>query len=103
MPVERIANRDLTEADIPAPDADRHDLHVFALTFDGYEHWGSFGACAQVANERRHDTLTELRSCLFFEQRRHHHMGYGPEAEDLAYWRELVEKIRQKVRAGEIE
>jgi len=28
-------------ADIPSPDVDWHAINEFALTFDGYETWGS--------------------------------------------------------------
>jgi hypothetical protein len=70
-----IANADLSPQDIPAPDAGWATIGSFALTFDGYDHWGSIKACGEVANaamaafvERRAltDSLTELRTCLFF-------------------------------------
>ena len=73
----------------------------FALTFDGYEHCRSFEACAEVANFRKHNTLSDLRTCLCFEQRRWHHYGDTPDEAAPAYWRELIEKIRSKVQAGE--
>ena len=96
-----ISNQRLTLKDIPAPSADIEDLMQFALTFSGFDQCGSFDACAEVANSRKHGTLSELRTCLFFEQRRWHHFGDSPDDEALAYWRELIEKIRSKVSAGE--
>jgi hypothetical protein len=38
-----------------------------SLTFNGYNVWGSFETCAEIANAQRHDSLTNLRTCLFFE------------------------------------
>lgn len=89
-----IGNFELTLADVPGPDASLDEIWLFALTFDGYGHCGSFGDCAEIANARRHDSLTNIRVCLFFEQRRWRHFGTEPESEDLAYFRYLVELIR---------
>ena len=97
-----IQNADLTLSDIPVPDADINEIGCFALTFDGYEHWGAFEKCAEVANAERQNTLTDLRTCLFFEQRRWRHSGYGPDEEAEAYWRSLVAKIRARVEAGDL-
>jgi hypothetical protein len=107
---EQIANRDLTESNIPTPDAEWHRIAEFALTFDGYTHWGH--ACGEVANRCAKafaengdlpDSLTELRTCLFFEQRRYHHFGRPPDEGAMDYIRALVEAIRHKVQAGEID
>jgi len=109
---EEISNSDLKEEDIPASGAECHEIFSFALTFDGYEAWSSSDKCAAIANRwaqvyaRRQDlpaSLSQLRTCLFFEQRRWHHFGYTPDDEALKYIRALVEEIRQKVRAGEVE
>jgi hypothetical protein len=43
------------------------------------------------------DTFAELRTCLFFEQRRWRHIGEVPDAEAMAYIRDLVRQIRAKV------
>ncbi len=105
-----IANADLSPQDIPAPDADWKTVGLFALTFDGFDHWGSVKACGEVANaamvafvERRAlpDSLTELRTCLFFEQRRYHHMGGTPDGVHMEYVRALVEAIRERLRPTE--
>jgi hypothetical protein len=104
------ANADLSPQDVPAPDADWQSIASFALTFDGYDHWGSFEACGEAANasmvafvERRAlpDSLTELRTCLFFEQRRSQHMGGIPDDVTKEYVRALVEAIRERVLAAE--
>lgn len=56
----------------------------FALTFDGYAALGS-ERCAEIANKQSPSTLTELRACLFFEQRRCRHFSRNPDAETSRY------------------
>ncbi len=68
--VQQILNRRLKIEHIPLRRARWENVAQFALTFDGYKRWGGFGKCAAVANARRSSTLDELRTCLFFEQRR---------------------------------
>jgi len=76
-------------------------LSEFALTFDGYAFHGSFEKCAEIANAGRHDTLDDLRTCLFFEQRAWRHSGEEPSKEAMEYIRELVRAIRDKVQVDE--
>jgi len=92
----------LTQSDIPPVDADWYTIQEFALTFDGYEVWGSFGKCADIANARRHGSLTELRTCLFFEQRRWRPFAEDPDEKAVDYVRDVVEQIRARVVAGDI-
>jgi hypothetical protein len=47
------------------------------------------------------DSLSDLRTCLFFEQRRHRHMGRIPVDLDMEYVRALIEAIRERVLAAE--
>ena len=109
---DRIANADLSASDLPPRDAAWWQITPFALTFDGYDHWGSSDQCAEIGNrwaaafaERQAlpGSLTELRTCLFFEQRRWHHFGETPDGESLVYIRTLLEAIRRRVLAGEVE
>lgn len=97
-----IPNDALSLDAIPAADGSIEDIGRFGGCFNGYEHWGSFERCAEIANAERHETLTDLRTCLFFEQRRWRHYGDFPDEEAQAYWRTLVKKIRAKVRRGEL-
>lgn len=106
--VPEIPNAELTERDIPPPGAGWGDLSIFALTFDGYKHWGGIEKMAAIANpalQAWHEqlalpsTLTDLRTCLFFEQRRAHLSG-GVTRGDLPYWHALVGAIRAHVRAA---
>jgi len=92
-----ISNTELLLSYVPPPDADWGQITEFALTFDGYEHHGSFDKCAAIANARQDRTLSELRTCLFFEQRRYHHTGENSDDKAMAYIRTVIEKIRQKV------
>jgi hypothetical protein len=101
--VEVVPNSALRLDDLPTPEAEWPAVWRFADTFNGYKHWGSFEKCAEVANAERHSTLTELRTCLFFECRRWHHYGDEPDEETAPYIRGLVAKVRDKVAAGELE
>ena len=47
---DEIANEDLKALDIPEPNAEWYRICEFALTFDGYDHWGSFDRCAEIGN-----------------------------------------------------
>jgi len=98
-----ISNTDLVLSDVPPPDADWSKITKFALTFDGYEHCGSTSKCAAIANSRQNKTLSDLRTCLFFEQRRSHHCGEIPDDESMVYIRTVIQKIRAKVAAGEFD
>lgn len=100
--MREIVNKDLTLSDIPSPDAGCGEFDEFALTFDGYSVWGSFGKCAEIANARRHESLTDLRTCLFFEQRRWRHFGEDPDEEAMMYLRGVIEKIRSRVIEGDV-
>lgn len=106
---ELIANADLKDTDLPPPGAEWWQIARFALTFDGYDHWGGFDKCAEIGNrwaaayaQQRilPDSLTDLRTCLFFEQRRWRHFGDDPDGESMTYIRALLEGIRDHVSAG---
>jgi hypothetical protein len=93
----RRANAALTLSDVPDPGAPWEVIWEFALSYGGYEKAGSLPACAEIANSRRNETLDDLRTCLFFEQRRWRHFGEEPDGEDLEYIRELVKQIRDRI------
>jgi hypothetical protein len=109
MPRE-ISNADLREGDVPGPDSGWREIGRFALSFDGYEWWGSFQRCAEVAERGLEvfrttgtlpGSLTGLRTCLFFEQRRWRHFGLDPDEEASRYISALLEGVRDRVRSGE--
>lgn len=110
--MSEIPNKELTIDQIPLPEAGWDEIGWFALTFNGYEYWGGFGPCGDVATKCREayfagDGLSEnlfvLRSSLFFEQRRWRHYGYNPDEAGMDYICALVVAIRLKVQAGEID
>ena len=51
----------------------------------------------------RDETLTDLRTCLFFEQRCWRHAGWDPDEETMQYIRGIVEKIRYKIASESTE
>jgi hypothetical protein len=95
-----ISDADLRLIDIPSSDAEWGEIGAFALTFNGYEYWGSFEKCAEIANAKRHDSLTDLRTCLFFEQRRWRHYGFEPDDAAMQEIRLLLEQIRGLVSSA---
>lgn len=101
--MDKLANNELTLTRIPASDANWRAIAEFAHSFNGYSAWGSFEKCAEIANARRSDTLTELRTCLFFEERRWRHFGELPDEQAMDYIGGVLCKIRVKVEGQEFE
>lgn len=110
--MHELTNSELTEKAIPTFNADWNTIGRFALTFNGYAHWGSMEKCVEVAKQWERlwqeqatlpDTLTNLRTCLFFEQRSWRHMGYVPSEQAMVYIHALVEMIHLRVAAGELD
>lgn len=60
--------------DLPDP-TDPAAIFEFAMTFDGYEHFGSFEASAEAAESEDRSTLDLIRNELFFEARASRHRG----------------------------
>ena len=111
-----ILDDELALSDLPPHDAPEIAYHEFALTTNGYERMGSVERCGELANgaldrwNRGRELPTDvrdLRCCLYFEQRRWHHYGYGFDEEAFAYVRALVGAIgwiiesRETARADE--
>jgi len=110
--MNEIPNNKLVENDLPHPNADWNPIRLFALSFNGYDKWGSFEKCADIANDSLDkwreeevfpNSLTDLRTCLFFEQRRWTHFGSDPDEKSMIYIHELVEAIRRKTQASELD
>ena len=97
MPPQEIPSETLKSTDVPEAGAAWSEIQEFALTFNGYSFWNGFDRCAAIANAKQPQNLTELRTCLFFEQRRWRHFGETPDAESMAYIRTLVNGIREEV------
>ena len=106
-----ISNDELRLEHVPGPGAPWYPTIVdFALTFYGYDlmgadHLADF-ARLRFARWKRDGSLpsdlSELRACLFWEQRWvRHSFTEEPTDEDLAYAHELIEAIRDVVQARE--
>jgi hypothetical protein len=104
---DEIPNSKLTKAQVPPARSSWRRIVPFALSFNGYKAISGDG-CGKLANSVHQEFvgdaaslkkygLTELRACLFFEQRRFHHFGYGPRPDDIVYIRALVDAIRKRV------
>ncbi len=106
-----IPNSHLIEADLPTRRAAWLKIIPFANSFNGYEYWGSVQKCRDVAkegvalhkeNKALNQSLTELRTCLFFEARRWKHLEKKPTKSGLEYVHALVEAIRLRIRTKEL-
>lgn len=109
--MNRIPNSQLIEKDIPSRRARWITIETFALTYNGYTQWGTFKKCRTVAkqgitlykeNKELNQSLTDLRTCLFFEARRWKHFEKTPNKKGLEYIHALVEAIRMRVTAKEL-
>jgi hypothetical protein len=89
---------------IPLANSSWDSISNYALTHNGYEHKANL---ADFANEASVQfcknkeilgsyTITDLRDCLFFEQRRFRFYVWAPQGEDLEYIKALVHEIREK-------
>jgi len=86
------------------PDTEQLDsIWEFACQYNAYEKLGSSEAVCKLAHEREEafmktgkwtGTLDELRTCLFFEQRRWRHIGEDPAEENLSRLLQLYWTIR---------
>ena len=79
-------------SDLP-DENDRAAVLKFAQSFNGYEHFGSFKACADAAKLQKRETLTDLQNELFLCYRAANHHG-DPEGVQHAY-RELLPYFRK--------
>lgn len=110
MPDE-IHNIDLRLDQIPPIDSDYSIIAGFALSFDGYNRIKDIALFAnKILAELQNDqaiisklTLTELRACLFYEQRRHRHFGEDPEGADRDYIDRLLLEISKRVENHQLD
>ena len=109
--MNKIPNSQLIENDIPSNRARWGKVLPFALTFNGYEQWGTFEKCRAVAKrgvdlfrsqQQLSQSLTDLRTCLFFEARRLHHFEKKPSKIRMEYIHALLDAIRVRVLAREV-
>ena len=109
--LNEINNSDLRINQIPEITSEYGSIADFALTFDGYKWSDQVGAFANktvgmyYADESSLKllSLTELRACLFFEQRRYRHMDEEPENGDREYINALLAEIINRVNEDKTE
>jgi hypothetical protein len=99
-----IRNSDLTADAIPDDPADPR-FEAFALSFDGYAHWGDrCGPRAQAAAAAFRErgilpsTVSDLRACLFYEQQRWRWTDHQPDDHAVAYLQALLDALREAAR-----
>jgi hypothetical protein len=102
LATESVSNEALELASIPRSDGGWKEIEKFALTLNGYEALGQrLGELAET--HARAGTLpvelTELRGCLFFEQRRWRQFEEPPEGKPMEHILRLLEAIRSAVAA----
>jgi len=99
-PPRQISGRALRVDRIQPAHASWSDIQRFALTSNGYDHCGSLEACAALAEARQCDTLSNMRACLFYEQRKWRFMDAQPDAMAMSRIRELMALISERVRSA---
>jgi hypothetical protein len=109
--MNKIPNSQLIITDLPSRRAAWKNILPFAHSFNGYEHCGSVQKCRDIARQgvAMHkakqgltQSLTDLRTCLFFEARRWKNLEKAPTKSGFVYIRALLEAIRVRVQANEL-
>ena len=80
---------------LPDP-TDRQAVFAFAMTFNGYEHFGSSEAALAAARERRRSSLVDVRNELFLAARASRH---GDNDDYLERYRELLPVFQRLLAA----
>lgn len=89
--MDEINNNELILEMLPDV-ADTDGVFEFAMSFNGYEHFGSFEKCAAAAKSRKRQTLSDLRNELFFEARASRHRDDERFLDVYLELRPLIEK-----------
>ncbi len=102
-----IRNTDLIPSAVPDSPDDRTRFEAFALSFDGYAHWGDRCATlAEAAAAAFHSRgilptdLSDLRACLFYEHQRLHWQSTAADDAGRAYVRALLDAIQAAASAA---
>lgn len=82
-------------ADLPNPD-DASAIFAFAMTFNGYDYFGSFDASAAAAGSGDRSSLTLIRNELFFAARASRH---GDDDRLIILYRELLPLFAERCEA----
>jgi hypothetical protein len=82
----------MADLEMPLPgEDDPAAIFTFAMSFNGYEEFGSFEASAEAARQKGRRTLREIRNELFFAARASRHGGCETYVD---VYRELVPLLR---------
>ncbi len=79
---------------------DRTAVFSFAMSFNGYNHFGSFEAASENVKLRKRNTLTDLRNELFMSARGSNHRG---DDMFLERYKELLPLIKEAIDTGRLE
>lgn len=96
-----IPTMNLKLSDVPAESADLEIIDRFALTFDPQEKDPYTLEDHDLAKLSIDSSLIDLRSHLFFEQRRWNHYGREPDPAAVSAIKRIVRLIRAKLSRGE--
>lgn len=80
----------MNPTDLPDKD-DKSEIFKFAMSFDGYEHFGSFEASADAAASGDRSSLGLIRNELFFAARASRH---GDDERFVSTYRELLPYLK---------
>ncbi len=102
---KRITSHDLRLPQVPKADASIFEFEEFSYTFNAYEAHPSLSTIYRITKNKRHQTLDQLRTCLFVEFRDTWVLGpkqFDEESEEVDYLRLLIQKIRLALQAREV-
>lgn len=102
-----IRNTGIDPHTVPSTFVSIAELEPFALSFDGYAHWGDrCGRNAEAAamefgeNGNLPTKLSDLRACLFYEHQRWRWERREPDPQAVAYLQALLDAIRVAASRG---
>ena len=94
--MNQIQNSEITTESLPSA-SDRNAVFAFAISFNGYEHFGSFQAAAESARSRNRSSLIEPRNELFMSARASRHCN---DDEFLNVYKELLPLFKVIINQG---
>jgi hypothetical protein len=94
--MNQIQSSEITTESLPSA-SDRDAVFAFAMSFNGYEHFGSFQAAAENARSRSRSSLIELQNELFMSARASRHCN---DDEFLNTYNELLPLFKAIINQG---
>lgn len=84
----------VSESDLPDPE-NAKAVFAFAMSFNGYEHYGTLEKSSAAAKQKSRETMDELRNELFFAARASRHTDSD---RYLEVYRELLPMFRAHLK-----